>query len=182
MKILQHRNFRTFLLVSVLFGFNIVGFAINAPGYIITNNQDTIYGIIQLSHFDQVTGGLILNGIEEESFHSRIVFSVKDETRFKTYFPEMILGFGFTYKSINYMYQRITVQRKSIFKNEKQQYRFMRLIYSENGNFRYKDVRMISNAGLESNRDKYLKYNSNLFRIKTDTVKKSVEIDSLKRL
>ena len=182
MKILQHRNFKTLILLSMLFGFNIAGFAINAPGYIITNNQDTIYGIVQLSRFDQVTGGLILNGIEEESFHSRIVFSVKDETRFKTYFPEMILGFGFTYKSINYMYQRITVQRKSIFKNEKQQYRFMRLIYSENGNFRYKDVRMISNPGLVSNKDKYLKYNSNLFRIKTDTVKKSVEIDSLKRL
>ena len=58
----------------------------------------------------------------------------------------------------------------------------MRLIYSEDGNFRYKDVRMISNPGLVSNKDKYLKYNSNLFRIKMDTVKKSVEIDSLKRL
>lgn len=159
---------RTLLVIFALFGLSAAVSSENAYGYIITLNSDTIHGIVQLSHFDQVTGGLILNGIEEESFHSRVVFIAKNERRFKAYFPEMLLGFGFTYKSVNYVYQRVLEQRKSIFKNDRQQYRFMRLVYREVGGARYKDVRMAPNPGLQSNEDEYLKFNTHLFRIKKE--------------
>jgi len=173
---------RTLLVVSVLFGLNAMASSENAHGYIITLNSDTIYGVIQLSHFDQVTGGLILNGIEEESFHSRVVFIAKNEKRFKTYFPEMLLGFGFTYRSVNYVYHRIMEQRKSIFKSERQQYRFMRLVYQEEGGVRYKDVRLAPNPGLQSNEDKYLRFNTHLFRIKKENKIKVEKGDTLKGL
>jgi hypothetical protein len=169
-------------LVSVLLGFTVSGFAIKAEGYILDINSDTIYGHIQLSRFDQVTGGLILNGIEEESLHSRVVFGAKNEKRFNAYFPEMLLGFGFKYQSKDYVFQRILVQRKSIIKSEKQQYRFMRLIYQENGGSRYKDVLAIPNPGLVSNKDGFLIYNSHLFRIKKNRTLKNESKDSLNSL
>ncbi|NDP20859.1 MAG: hypothetical protein GZ091_07240 [Paludibacter sp.] len=155
------------LVIFVLISLKTIDcFAIDAPGYIINIQSDTIYGWVQLSRFDQVTGGLVLNGIEEESFHSRVVFVARHEKRFKTYFPEMLLGFGFTYNSTDYIFQKIIVQRKSIFKSEKQQYRFMRFVYEGNGGSRYKDVQLIPNPGLQMNEDEYIKYNMNLLRIK----------------
>ena len=106
--------------ISLLLIFTLCGFAIKVDGYIININSDTIYGKIQLSRFDQVTGWLILDGIEEESLHSRVVFAANREKRFVAYFPEMLLGFGFIYNSTDYVFQRILVQRKSIIKSEKQ--------------------------------------------------------------
>jgi hypothetical protein len=173
---------RTLLLISVLFGLNAMASSENTYGYVVTLNSDTIYGVIQLSHFDQVTGGLILNGIEEESFHSRVVFIAKNEKRFKTYFPEMLLGFGFTYRSVNYVYQRVLEQRKSIFKSDMQQYRFLRLVYQDEGGVRYKDVRMAPNPGLQSNEDEYMKFNTHLFRIKKENGLKIEKRDTIRNL
>ncbi len=139
-----------------------------AVGYIITLHSDTIYGEIQLSRFNQVTGGLILNGIEEESFHSRVVFVAKGERKFHTYFPEMILGFGFIYQSTTYIYEQVMIKMKSIFRGEKQQCTFMRLLYDGSYGTTYHDVRIIQNPGLQSNHDRYLKFNTFLYRLKSD--------------
>ncbi|MEI7502924.1 MAG: hypothetical protein WCJ61_06540 [Paludibacter sp.] len=155
--------------------------AIITPGYIINLQSDTIYCWVQLSRFDQVTGGLIINGIEEESFHSRVVFVAKDKYKFKTYFPEMLLGYGFSYNSMDYIYQQITVKRKSIIRSERHQLRFMRVMYEGNIGSRYKDMQMIPNPGLQINKDKYIKYNTNLFRIKRN-IKQTEQKDSLKSL
>jgi hypothetical protein len=161
---------RIILVLFVLISLKTIDcLAIDAPGYIITLQSDTVYGSVQLSRFDQVTGGLVLEGIEEESFHSRVVFIARDGKKIKTYFPEMLLGFGFTYNSTDYIYQQAIVQRKSIFKSEKQQYRFIRLVYDGNGGSRYNDVQMIPNPGLQMNEDEYIKYNTNLLRIKRNT-------------
>lgn len=168
-------------LVIVMLAFSLVASALKVEGYIVTLKSDTIRGYIQLSKFDQVTGALVLNGIEEESFHSRVVFAAQNEKRFQTYFPEMILGFGFEYESMDYIYQQIVIQRKSIFKSERQQYSFMRLVYDEENGSRYKDVRKMPNPGLESNSDLYLKYNLNLFRLKKNAIINEKK-DSLKSL
>lgn len=155
--------------------------AIGAKAYIVNLQSDTIYGWVQLSKFDQVTGGLVLNGIEEESFHSRVVFITNDGIKFKTYFPEMLLGFGFTYNSTNYVYRQIKIKRKSIFKSEQFQYRFMRLIDEGKFGSRYKDVQISPNPGLQINEDEHIKYNSNLFRIKRNS-KEMESKDTLKKL
>jgi len=154
---------RVILLILFIFSFDTLALAEKTSGYIVTLKSDTIYGSVQLSHFDQVTGGLILNGIEEESFHFRVVFIAKGEKHFKTYFPEMLLGFGFNYRSINYVYQRFLEKRKSIFKCDQQQYRFMRLINETET--RYKDLRMMQNPGLQSNRDNWVKFNEYTFKV-----------------
>jgi len=173
---------RTLILFFALVGLSAAARSENAYGYIITLNSDTIHGIVQLSHFDQVTGGLILTGIEEESFHSRVVFIAKNEKRFKAYFPEMILGFGFIYKSVNYDYRRVIEQRKSIFRNDRQQYRFMRIEYNKADVVSYKDVRMGPNPGLRSNEDEYLKFNTHIIRIKRESNVKAEKRDTLKSL
>jgi len=175
--------FRFYVIVSVLFLLSAGAKAVsNAQGYIVTLNSDTIYGYIQLTRFDQVTGGLVLNGIEEDSFHSRVVFVPVGESHFKVYFPEMLLGFGFVHQSQNYIYQRVTDSRKSIFKSERQQYRFMRLVCKNADVVIYKDVRMMSNPDLQSNRDKWLKFNTHLFRVKPDKSAKVAKGDSIKGL
>lgn len=180
---------KLFFVISLFLSSCAGCFAFKTEGYIITLNSDTIYGSIQLSHFNQVTGayilvagGNIINGIETESFHSRVVFKEEGMKRFRTYFPEMILGFGFRYNSIGYVYQRIIVHRKSIIKREQQQYRFMRLICQNEDGDRYKDVRMTPNPGLQSNEDKYLKYNTHFFRIRNNKIQNTEKNDSLKSL
>jgi|GEM_PF-1992983 len=113
--------------------------AIQTSGYIINAKSDTIHGVIQLSRFDQVTGGFILNGIEMASFHTKVTFKSNSEKRFKTYFPEMIMGFGFRYKSTNYFFRQFTVNHQSILASESQQNRFLCLIYK--GSFElYRDI------------------------------------------
>lgn len=168
------------LLIALLSCFTVSGFAIKADGYIVNNDSDTIHGRIQLSRFDQVTGGFILNGgIDEESLHSRVYFAKATERKFSVYYPEMILGFGFEYKSVKYIFRRVVVQRKSIFKSEKQQYRFMRLLYTENGESRYKDAGAMKNPGLDANQDEFLRYSSHRFRVKKGNREKNDTLEKL---
>lgn len=157
------------LLILVCFG----GFASaeNAQGYIVTLKSDTVWGYIQVSRFDQVTGGLMLNGIEEESFHSRVVFCPANEKRFTAYFPEMIQGFGFVHDSTAYVFKQLIVEHKSIFKNERKQIRFVRLLGEDADIVHFKDVRIMSNPGLQSNPDKYLRFNSHHFQLKAKGAK-----------
>jgi len=155
--------------------------AINIKGYIITLQSDTVWGRIQLSKFDQVTGGFVLKGVEEESFHSRVVFCPDNEKRFKAYFPEMLLEFGFLYDSIPYIYKQIKVERKSLFKNERIQICFVRLLGEDADVVNFKELRVLPNPGLKSNNDSYLRFNSYHFRIKRSEIKQTNDsTDSLK--
>ena len=163
--------YRKILVFGLLVVCSVSVFAFSTSGYIITINSDTIYGQIQLSHFNQVTGGLVLNGIEEESFHSRVVFAKQNEKRFQTYFPEMLLGFGFRYGSINYTFQQAIIQHKSIFKSENFQTRFVRVLYRDSIKSLAKDLFFTPNPGLKSNNDKYLKYNSYIFNARSSAGK-----------
>jgi hypothetical protein len=121
------RVFNLLLVIGLLFVSHANSFALSAKGYIVTLQSDTVYGWVQVGRFDQTTGGFLLNGIETASYSWRVVFATKEEKRYKTYFPETILGFGFVYKSEEYIYERTEVKRKSIFKNEGLQYRFVRI-------------------------------------------------------
>jgi len=133
--------------------------ATEAPGYIITEKQDTLSGLIELSRFDQLTGGFILNGVEQESFYSRVVFKGKGETQFQAYFPKSILGFGFRYESVNYFYQRFVVERNSIVALENQQYRFLSLQYKGSLDL-YKDITFIENPHANKTHERYLSFTS----------------------
>lgn len=111
---IRNRILCLLILFCGLDGLNNDCHAIKVAGYILNENSDTIHGTIQLSRFNQVTGGFKLNGIELESFHSRLVFKGLNEKSFVTYFPEKITGFGFKYKSVNYIFNRFVVNHNSI--------------------------------------------------------------------
>jgi len=143
----QSRKWLIFKLSLIFGGLTLINNssqAIHTPGYIIDAKSDTIYGTVQLSRLNQITGGYTLNGIELESFHTKVTFKSNSENRYKTYFPEMILGFGFSYKSTNYFFRQFTVNHTSLIARESQQQRFLCLIYK--GSYElYKDLSFVAN-------------------------------------
>ena len=177
---MEHNYFvKISFLIAILLILATKSYAFSTVGYIVTLDSDTIFGQIHLSKFNQVSGGLILNGIEEESFHSRVVFEANGEKKSHTYFPEMILGFGFIYNTTVYIYERVQTNMKSIFESEKHQYRFMRLLYNGDYGISRKDLRLIQNPGLQSNPEKYLKFTSYLYHLNRLDQKQSVKNDTI---
>jgi hypothetical protein len=155
----RHINLILIVIFAGLFSFSNDCKAKEAPGYIITEKHDTISGVVELSWFDQLSGGLILNGVEQCSFYSRVVFKSKDGGQFHTYFPESILGFGFRHESVNYFYQRFTVERNSILVSESQQYRFLSLLYKGSLEL-YKDITFIDNLHANTTHERYLSFSN----------------------
>lgn len=128
-----------YLLVVAVALMVIPGYSNNVRGFITTLQNDTVWGFVQVSRFNQVTGGLMLNGIEQESFHSRVVFRADDAKRFKTYFPEMISGFGFKYKTEIFVYRQQQIKHKSMFTGESIEFKFMRVLEQTNLSIRFND-------------------------------------------
>ena len=117
--------FRLLVVLCGLICINNECSAIRVLGYILNENSDTIYGTVKISRFNQVTGGFILNGIDLESYHLRVIFKSNESKRFHIYFPEKILGFGFRYKSTYYVFQRFKIDYNSVLEKESQRYRFL---------------------------------------------------------
>ena len=155
----RHKYLIVLVIFIGLFSIYIDCNATEAPGYIVTENRDTISGVVQLSWFDQLTGGFILNGVEKESFYSRVIFKSKGESNFQTYFPESITGFGFRYDGVNYFYQRFKVERNSILVSENHQYRFLNLLYKGSLEL-YKDITFVENLHANTTHEKYLCFSS----------------------
>jgi len=103
--------------------------ACKVPGYIIKNGSDTVFGKVRVSYFDIYTGAIFLFGINMEPFHSVLYFREKNTSGFKSFTPNDISGFGFTYKSINYRFKTFVIESKSIVKSERIKLRFLNLIY-----------------------------------------------------
>lgn len=103
--------------------------AFEVPGYIITNNSDTIKGDIKLSNFDIYTGGLLLNGINLEQFHSTLHFRATTNSGFKRFTAKDISGYSFNYKSIRYCFKTFMIESNSIVKSERKKLRFLNLIH-----------------------------------------------------
>jgi len=154
-----HRNLILIVILVGLFIFSPDCKATEAPGYIITENRDTISGVVQLSWFDQLTGGFILNGVEQESFYSRVIFKSEGDSHFQTYFPEALTGFGFRYESVNYFYRRFKLERNSILVSESHQYRFLNLLYQGSLEL-YKDITFVENLHANTIHEKYLSFSS----------------------
>jgi hypothetical protein len=79
----------------------------------------------------------------------------------------MLHGFGFLNDSTAYVYQQTIIEHKSIFKNERKQIRFVRILDQDAEHVHFKDVRYMQNPGLQSNNDNYLRFNSHHFLINT---------------
>lgn len=129
-----------YISIVVLFTLHISSvLAFDVPGYIITNNSDTIKGDIKLSNFDIYTGRLILSGISLEQFHSTLYFRATSSHGFKRFSANDLLGFGFNYKSTNYCFKTFVIESNSIVKSERKRLRFLHLIH-EGEIAVYKDI------------------------------------------
>ncbi len=134
--------------------------AIDVRGYILNENQDTIFGIIQLNKIDQITGALFLNDFDRPSLHNGIKFKNNIHYKYKFYSPAKILGFGFTYKSIDYVYSRFTLSYNSIFKNESKKQQFLKLVYHGCMDL-YQNTICVNNVSSRSALNSYTSYYDN---------------------
>ena len=152
--------------IFLLFGLTLINEYCEAkrvPGFILTENADTLYGEIIVYKFDRITGGWIFNGINLEYFHFEVSFKAYNNNRFQTFKPEDILGFGFTYKSIDYIFCRFIIESKSIMKNERKRYRFLNLIYNGKVSL-YKDLIRVNSPTYDLTKcGSYLYYDYYLF-------------------
>jgi hypothetical protein len=125
----------------------------NLPGFIITENSDTIAGSIKKYLFDRITGNLTFRGINLELYHHEIAFRHEDKS-YKTYKPQDILGFSFIYKKEQYTFHRFAIESKSIIKKERKRYRFLHLLYNNNKISLYSDyIRVRNTENLKDTKD-----------------------------
>ncbi|TLX73074.1 hypothetical protein E9993_16575 [Labilibacter sediminis] len=119
-----------------VFTFFLIGTTCQAkvlPGYIITQESDTIWGSIKVYTFNRYTGAWVFNGIDLEWCYLEATFKEKGEFWFKTYSPERIKEYGFTYKDQAYIFHSKNISTKSIYKRTRELKQFLNVIYSENG-------------------------------------------------
>jgi hypothetical protein len=103
-------------------------YANNVPGYIVNLKNDTICGTIQV--FDNIF--LFRVGIyetDQNCFNSKVSFKPKNETRFRTFYPEDIREFEFRFKGVHYIFKSFQIVRNSIIASESNQNRFLCLLY-----------------------------------------------------
>lgn len=103
--------------------------ACSSRGYIITQNQDTVYGKIQIP-WNSITIDIFnLIGFDFESFFYHVSFKSDSDKSYKTYYPTMISGFGFKHQSTNFVFKSFNLNYKSIFEDRGQGVRFLNLIH-----------------------------------------------------
>ncbi len=91
------------------------------PGYIILNNNETLYGEIKVSNFDRDQNSILIQ--------SNVWFKDKRDKHFKSYAPKDILELGFFYKSINYKFKSFVIDYNSLVPSESQKIKFLGLIF-----------------------------------------------------
>ncbi len=154
---MKNKSLKLFILSVVLILISNSIEARKVPGYIVTENSDTIYGEIKVTFFNLVTGGVILDGINLEPLHYEVWFRGFETRRFRKYQSNDIFGFGFKFKNRDYLFHGFTLESKSIFKSEEKRYRFLQLCYIGKV-YLYKDLYRINNYNyVESN------HNSKIF-------------------
>ena len=113
------------LLLIVLFYFATLPLsAKEVPGYIVTLKNDTICGTIQ-AHSNIFFFRVGIFDTDQNCFNSKVSFKAKNETKFRTYYPEDIREFDFRFKSVHYIYKSFQIKRNSIFESESEQNRFL---------------------------------------------------------
>jgi hypothetical protein len=137
------------LFLMLLFGWVSEIRAVNVDGYIVTAKSDTVYGIIQLSMFDQAASGIKLRGafiyfglfdqeasgsqlngaFDQISLSTKVYFKKKTDRSFKAYSPEDIAGFGFNYRTETFTFRQMEVPKYNMFQRESKKKLFLCLVY-----------------------------------------------------
>lgn len=126
-----HKKFLILILIVIcLTGINDYCKASSTRGYIITQDQDTLYGKIQLHWLSTSIDFFNFFGFDFESLFYCVSFKSDAEKSYRTYYPTMISGFGFKHRSTNYIFKSYNLNYKSIFEDKTKGYRFINLIHS----------------------------------------------------
>lgn len=134
---------RIFLLVILFVSlFSVKCRALEAEGYIIKENSDTVFGTIRLTKFQN--GHVLLNGFNVESLQYQISFKEKDTRKFRTHMPGSIVGFGFTYDYEDYFFTSFIIDYKSVIPTDRQRNRFLCRVYEGKLNL-YQNIITINN-------------------------------------
>lgn len=126
-------------------------------GYVITNDEEKIYGQIYVPPHSQTTGGVVISGIDLEGFYSRVLFKEKG---FKAdYSPDMIREFGFSYKGTDYKFESNCLHYKSIIKSERTRPRFLNVVHRGSISL-LRDSRMLQDnvVAADAGRNDYTEY------------------------
>jgi len=97
-------------------------------GFIVTEQNDTIYGSIKVNKYNPRTGAYYFFQINLESCYSQIYFKQEGKPRFKLYTPDQIKGYSFNFKDQDYYFHSFLIQSKSIVRSEQSRYAFLILI------------------------------------------------------
>lgn len=142
------KRFRLFFLGTLII-LNLVGISYNAtakrtPGYLITNENDTLYGEIKISHFNILTGDFLFRNINLDQFHLEVVFRENEARKFNIFKADEILGFGFSHRNQTYIFQSFILTSNTPIKKQKYNPRFLQLFYSGEIAL-YRDLNRITN-------------------------------------
>lgn len=139
------KSIRYFIVLLLMIFFANFVEAKKVPGYIITENLDTIQGQIKLSKFNLQTGGWYIYGINIEQLHFEVWFRDNKSKRFRSYKATDILSFGFNYRSINYIFRSFTIESNTRVVRQQKRQRFLQLLYNTDLEL-YRDTKsMLSN-------------------------------------
>jgi hypothetical protein len=114
------------------------------PGFIITENSDTLYGEVKVSHINLHDGGIFILGINLEPLHFDVWFREYGNSRFKNFQAKDICGYGFMYKLMDYSFHSFVLESNTSFKIVKKRNRFLQLYYEGKVSL-YRDINRMVN-------------------------------------
>jgi len=126
---LRKKYLSLLLIIICLTGISNNCNASSTKGYIITQDQDTLYGKIRLHWLSTSIDFFNFFSFDFESFFYHVSFKSDADKSYKTYYPTMISGFGFKHRSTNYIFKSYNLNYKSIFEDKTKGYRFINLIH-----------------------------------------------------
>ena len=184
---------KTFILLGIIiFSLISTAQAKKVPGYIVTEDSDTLYGEIKLPKFNLLTGGWIISGFNQEPFYYEIWFKSNESNKFNRFQADQISGYGFRFESLDYIFKSFIIESNTPIKKEKKRYRFLKLYHYGETCLYIDMLRITTYENLETeeysfshnNSSIYYDYNYYLYNnlIGLSKVEKSKEIESIEEL
>lgn len=144
----------TMIVITCSIGHSV---ALKVPGFIVLEISDTVFGEVQLNKYDNLTGGIVFDGINLNILYSSVTFKSSDESAYKTYYPCDIAGYGYTYQKKRYIFTSFTPENKNMFSKESGRCKFLLLVHRGKIDL-YRDIEIVSNSVSGGNADAYYMY------------------------
>ncbi len=107
-------------------------------GYIVTNENDTIKGLVNLYRFSLSSGSVFLGDFNSEMVFVEVSFKGPDHKKFVIYDPIDIKGYGFLYKGEQYAFETHIVKSNTFVYKDSKKIHFLQKIKTTKGRYVYK--------------------------------------------